>query len=80
MNKEPYYDPRDPDQRPDLPATWKPTNNPALVAGRILGANFGEEEWKGIAEFADYCDEPISGIADLTASQNAPRRSSSSDH
>lgn len=57
------YDPRDPEQSPDHPETWKETDNPALIGtpGMIrMAAIAGRTiDWQGVAECADYCDQAV---------------------
>ncbi|WP_189347215.1 hypothetical protein [Mesorhizobium sp. M4A.F.Ca.ET.090.04.2.1] len=50
------YDPRDPAQDLNDPATWKETDNPALLTAskRI---ERGEDYWRGVAMLAEMWDE-----------------------
>ncbi|QSY98604.1 hypothetical protein J2J97_32385 (plasmid) [Rhizobium bangladeshense] len=59
------YDPRDPTQNVDDPATWKETNNPALHAAHYARqmahslAPLADTFWKGVEASANYCDQPV---------------------
>ena len=54
------FDPRDPDQSPAEPATWKTTDNPALIAAHAIGGTFDApvitDYWRNVAAHADICD------------------------
>lgn len=57
------YDPRDPDQSADEPATWKATDNPALIAAHVIGGWFDApvitDYWRNVAAHADIADALI---------------------
>lgn len=65
----PIYDPRDPTQAVDDPATWKFSNNASLVIADYLRASYGGRiassrmRWDEIATAANYDDEPV-GLKD----------------
>lgn len=54
------YDPRDPDQSADAPATWKQTDNPVLIAAHVIGGWFDapviSDYWRNVAAHADIAD------------------------
>jgi hypothetical protein len=60
------YDPRDPKQDVDKPATWKETDNPALIMAVEIaddlaarGAQIDAGFWSRVEMLANYCDERV---------------------
>lgn len=60
------YDPRDPEQKLEDEATWKPTRNSALFLAHFIvalarkkGVPLNDDYWKQMCQCADHCDEVI---------------------
>ena len=54
------FDPRDPSQVERDPATWKPTDNPALIGAHYTPAYARPPGfWEAVKVTADHCDAPI---------------------
>ena len=57
----PCFDPRDPSQLLEVPKTWKPTDNLALVRATLALELVPNKtvDWRQVATIADFCDPPV---------------------
>ena len=68
FDRFPCFDPRDPWQRSDIPETWRPTGNPALVQATMALDLVPTKkiDWNEVAKRADLCEAPAAGHPALT--------------
>lgn len=58
------FDPRDPAQSFEDQASWKETENPALIyANHIIEmhdvTSFGKDFWKSVSDLANHCEQIV---------------------